>query len=109
MIEQPKRGDGEKAWRTYAGQLRRELGEVRARLDGVRDVEQRAHVAESRLAGANSRAERWKEDFGSLLASKRRDGRILNELERALRQGDIPAALALVNERRRGIREAFNR
>ncbi|GAA2533182.1 hypothetical protein GCM10009860_11510 [Microbacterium mitrae] len=106
MIEQPRRGDGEDAWRRYAGELRRTLGDLKQRIDDVRTVEMRAHTAEARLKGARSRADRWKANFESLLFAKRRDGRILDRIERLLRNGDLPGAIDLMTERRRAIQEA---
>lgn len=98
-MEQPKRGDGEDAWRRYAADLRQQLGEVKGRLSmaAVVELDTRARIAEARLAGAKKK--------------RKRTERVMNEIEADLIAGDVPAAVARLERRRRGIerREHYGR
>lgn len=92
MIEQPKGGDGEAAWRQYAGELRKRLQEAK----------ERARASQRRL-------ELCAIDKSSLMRAKRRDGRTLDELERELLAGDFPAAVDRIMRRRAFMNAAARR
>jgi hypothetical protein len=91
VIEQPKVGDGEAAWRRYAGELRQELGEVKGRLTtaAVTQLTARALVAESQFEVT---MRRWV-----------RSEHTLNNLERDLAAGDVERAVSRLAGRRRRI------
>lgn len=119
-MEQPSWDSPQIEWRRYAGELRQRLGEANRRADGAKVFELRAREAEARAAGAQERAaraldrfagawersERWRGIALRVLAAKRRDAYMLNDLEELLREGDVPAAVDLLAERRAGIEAA---
>lgn len=80
MIAQPSRGDGEDAWRRYAGALRQQLGE-----EGRRN---------SQLTDDLEHVKR---------ISSKRNG-LLNRVYRLLQAGDFPAAVDRL-ARRAGAKE----
>lgn len=90
-MEQPAVGDGEAAWRRYAGELRQELGEVKGRLmtAAVTQLNARAVVAESQL---EVMARKWS-----------RNEHTLNNVEKDLAAGDVERAVARLAGRRRRI------
>lgn len=96
-IEQPKAGDGEKAWRQYASELRQELGEVNGRLTtaAVRQLNVRAVTAESKLEAMTRKWERAQFT--------------LNNLERDLAAGDVERAVSRLAGRRRRMDRKANR
>lgn len=75
MIVQPSRGDGEDAWREYAGALRRQLA-IRRR--SYTELKQRLEKVQRE--------------------SSKRNG-LLNWLHRQLRAGDYPAAVDRLERR----------
>lgn len=91
-MEQPSWDADVAAWRKYAGELRQKLGE-----------------AKKASSDAFERGERWKQNFQHLLYAKNRDGHQLDKLERLLDEGDVPAAVDLLAERRRYIQAAKER
>ena len=118
-MEQPTWDDDAAAWRRYAGQLRQLTGDAYRR---AADAEQRAADAERRAAAAEretstglraraeeaeaklqglwERSERHRLSFQALMRQKRRDGRMLDRVERLLHDGDIPAAVDVLARRR---------
>lgn len=97
MIEQPRRGDGEEAWRRYAGELRQALGEMNGRLttDAIREIESRARAAERKLEQMRAK---WS-----------RGENTLDRVERHLLAGEVADAGGVLAKRRRRIEKAQRR
>lgn len=103
-MEQPTGGDGEGAWRRYAGWLRQRLGDANQR--AAADAAAQAEKVRRHILRAEGRSRAWRERHERLLEAKRRDGRMLNQLEELLLEGDVPAAVDVLAERRAKI-EAY--
>lgn len=103
MIEQPKRGDGEDAWRVYAGQLRQTLADANRDASSSRV---RAKEAIEKRGKAERELAELQERYNGLHRAKLRDGIMLDELERELDAGDYPAATHRLAVRRRRIEKA---
>jgi predicted nuclease with TOPRIM domain len=104
-VEQPKGGDGEQAWRQYAAALRQRLQEANGRAreeaeERYARVQRHARALESRSRERREEYERLEADYARLREAKRRDGARLDRLEFLLREGDVPAAVDLLAERR---------
>ncbi|MBD3942811.1 hypothetical protein IF188_14010 [Microbacterium sp. NEAU-LLC] len=79
MIPQPSQGDGEKAWRQYAGDLRHMLGDASQLIEKLeRDVERKERAL--RDGQRRGKKIRW----------------LLNRAYRELIDGDTPAAIRLL-------------
>ncbi|GAA1732996.1 hypothetical protein GCM10009746_14100 [Microbacterium paludicola] len=105
-MEQPKTGDGELAWRRYAAELRRALGEANSR----------ANAAAARLEETETELAYARRDLGhafsardSARATSNKVRAVLKEIEEQLLAGDFPAALDGLARRRKAIAFAQRR
>lgn len=108
MVEQPRKGDGEEAWRRYAAELRTALGDAQRVVDP--DGLARARAARARAAAgrrveaANERArllervaEKRKNDRLRATRARRTAERALAAVHEALRKGDVPLAFEVID------------
>lgn len=105
-MDQPRWDDDKLAWRRYAGGLRERMGDAYRR---AQDAEARATSAEARAVAAEERAAEAAAVSAEVTRRSKRARSQLNQLERLLRDGDIPAAVELLAERRRWVDRATRR
>ncbi|MHC3000352.1 hypothetical protein [Microbacterium sp. HJ5] len=103
-MEQPKWDDDAAAWRRFAGGLRERMGEAyRHASEGdarAANAEARASAAEARAAEAETRASAAEAQHRRTLRNARVSRRQLNQIEMLLAEGDVPAAIRLLADRR---------
>jgi hypothetical protein len=112
-VEQPGWDDDAVAWRRFAGSLRERMGEAKRRAVDAEAravvAEARAKAAEDRAALADHRAREAEALRDALSGSARRNRWQLTRVEKLLAEGDVPAAVDLLAQRRRWIEQRRTR
>jgi hypothetical protein len=103
-MQTPSWDDDVREWRRCAGWLRQRLGEANQR--AAAEAAAQGERVRRHIVRAEGRSRAWKERHQRLLDAKQRDGRMLDRLEELLLEGDVPAAIDALAERRAGI-EAY--
>lgn len=112
VLERPRRGAGEDAWREFAVELQRRLGEANRRaVDEVRAAVERAHEHVERVEAASAartaELRKLRRDHERLLHARMLLGRKFDALARMLLdEGDVPAAIDVLARRRQRIAAA---